>query len=64
VPTSKEILQRALELKKILAALGAPFSGLRSKVARVEASAERLRIPPESDENRFEGIAIDDECWF
>jgi hypothetical protein len=33
-------------------------------LAHVEASTEMLRVPPESQENHFEGIATGDEFWF
>jgi hypothetical protein len=51
-------------MRKILAALGAPFSVPAQKVARVEASTEMLRILGKPEENHFEGIATGEESWF
>jgi hypothetical protein len=59
--TIKEIIQRELGLKKILAALGAPFSVPRQNVAFVEPSTGMLRTLHESEENYFKGITTGDK---
>jgi hypothetical protein len=44
--------------------LGASFTELSEKVARVEALTEMLRILHESKANHSHGTATDEESWF
>jgi hypothetical protein len=53
-----------MALRKILAALGTLFSVPAQKIARIVGLADMLRIPHESEENRFERITKHDESWF
>jgi hypothetical protein len=64
VPTTKEILQRELELKQFSRRWVPHLVSPAQKVACVEASTEMLRILHTSKKDHFEGIARSDESSF
>jgi hypothetical protein len=64
VPPIKDILQRALAMKKFSWRWVPHFLSPAQKVACVEASKTILRVLQDTESNDFEGIATGDESWF
>jgi hypothetical protein len=64
VPTIKDILQRELGVKKILAGPGASFSQSHTKSCSRRSIKTILRVLQDAESNDFEGIATGDEFWF